>query len=168
MESDPRAVEKAAEYGIPVAREDPSAISLPSESVSATIFSHSLEHLPHPREVLRETARVSRPDAELHIAVPNGRAAGIDLEGVSWGHLSYPLHFWYFDRDNLVRLITESGFEIVDVSYRMTWGFHRPLWRRALAQRGFSAAATQASALLKEVLRRPERRDVLRVVARRR
>jgi SAM-dependent methyltransferase len=168
VDADPRAVEKAAEYGIPVAREDPSAVSLPSKSVSATIFCHSLEHLPHPTEALREVARVSCPGAELHIAVPNGRAAGLDLEGVSWGHLSYPLHFWYFDGDTLGRLVTDSGFDVTQVSYRMTWGFHWAVWRQVAKHDGLRAAGAYVQALMSEVIRHRERGDVLRLMARRR
>jgi SAM-dependent methyltransferase len=167
VEADRRAAEKATEYGIDVAVEDPAGIDLPSGSVDATILCHSLEHLPDPRAALTEIARVSRPGAELHIAVPNGESVGLERQGAGWGHLSYPLHFWYFDPDNLLGLLRDTGFNPQAVSYRMTWGFHRLTWRRAAEVRGWGPVARDAGVTAAQVVRSPSRRDVLRVTARR-
>jgi SAM-dependent methyltransferase len=167
VEADRRAATKAAEYGIGVAIEDPSKISLPARCVDAAILCHSLEHLPDPSAVLKEIARVSRPGAELQIAVPNGDSAGLEVQTLKWGHLSYPLHFWYFDARNLQALLLEAGFEPEVVSYRMTWGFQWLTWRQEAARRGWRSVAGQIATLVTEVVRRPSRRDVLRVTARR-
>jgi SAM-dependent methyltransferase len=167
VEADRRAAEKAAEYGIDVVVEDPAQISLPSGSVDATILCHSLEHLPDPRAALIEIARVSRPGAELHIAVPNGDAAGLERQGAAWGHISYPLHFWYFDADSLLRLVRETGFKTETVTYRMTWGFHRLTWRRARELQGWSPVVRDVAETVARVVWRPSRKDVLRLTARR-
>ena len=165
VEGDSRAVERAAELGLRVELEDPAALSLPSDSIDVTIFCHSLEHLPGPLEALEEAARVSKPNAEIHIAVPNGDAAGLQVEGADWGHLSFPLHFWYFDARSLVSLLTEAGLRVQTVSYRMTWGFHVQLWRKQATQEGPSAALMAALSILRRVAASPNRKDVLRVVA---
>lgn len=168
VDADPRAAETAREYGIPVLLEDPARLPLPARSVDATILCHSLEHLPHPERVLEEVARLSRPGGELHIAVPNGASAGLALEGSEWGHVSFPLHFWYFDDRSLSRLLVRSGFEPVATSYRMTWGFQWGTWRRERRRAGLATAARTALMLTWSVTRDPRKRDVLRVVARRR
>ena len=165
IEGDARAAKRAAELGLRVEVEDPAALSLPTESIDVTIFCHSLEHLPRPVAALEEAARVSKPHAEIHIAVPNGDAAGLKVEGPDWGHVSFPLHFWYFDARSLVSLLTGAGLQIQTVSYRMTWGFHLPLWRRKAAEEGALAALTAALDMLRRVVTSPNRKDVLRVVA---
>lgn len=168
VEADPRAVKKATEYGIDVALEDPAEIGLPTASVDATILCHSLEHLSDPGAALEEIARLSRPGAELHVAVPNGAAEGLERQGASWGHLSFPLHLWYFDAGSLLGLMEDAGFEPESVTYRMTWGFHRLTWSDAIRARGWRAVVPEIAATVVTVLSRPERRDVLRVTARRR
>ena len=66
-----------------------------------------------PNAELAELARVLKPGGELHLAVPNGQAVCLSIDGLDWHQLSHPFHFWYFDVDNLVELLRRHGFEPV-------------------------------------------------------
>jgi hypothetical protein len=61
-----------------------------------------------------------------------------------------------------------SGFDVTQVSYGMTWGFHWAVWRQVAKYDGLRAAGACVQALMSEVIRHPERGDVLRRMARRR
>jgi SAM-dependent methyltransferase len=121
VELDPAAAETAHEYGVPVHVGDLQDLELPSASVDVGILQHSLEHLAEPNRVLGELARVIRPGGSLHIAVPNGAAAGLAIEKETWAFLSNPVHFWYFDEMTLRKLLRRHDFVVERIRYRTTW-----------------------------------------------
>jgi ubiquinone/menaquinone biosynthesis C-methylase UbiE len=143
-------------------------VGLPAKQFDIAIMCHSLEHVPQPRAELAELARLVKPGGRLHIAVPNGHAVRLDQDGLEWAHLSHPLHLWYFDSDNLARLLREYGFEPVIGPTTTTRHHALNAWRDQLRRRGFGAATRTLLAFLGESRRRPDGGDVLRVVAERR
>lgn len=87
-------------------------LALRAASIDVVILQHALEHIPDPAGVIAEIARITRPGGELHIAVPNGNAAGLRHEREHWGALSFPQHFWYFDSRSLTRLLHAHSFSV--------------------------------------------------------
>jgi SAM-dependent methyltransferase len=165
VDFDPRAVEKAAEYGVPVHLGDLRSAQLPSDSVDVGIMGHSLEHVPDPAAEIREFARILRPGGRLHIAVPNGHALGLELDGTDWMHLSFPLHFWFFDAATLTRLLEQNGFSLAGPPKTVDRLHYVGRWRHGLRDGGIGEATRAFAQHLRGSLGAKDSGDVLRVVA---
>lgn len=81
-----------------------------------------LEHVLHPREHLRETARILKPGGRMWLVTPNGEAnlsplrrSAHDL--AARGEPLLPMldqgHLQFFSRGNLLRLFEDCGFRVV-------------------------------------------------------
>jgi 2-polyprenyl-3-methyl-5-hydroxy-6-metoxy-1,4-benzoquinol methylase len=163
VDFDERAAQAAASYGVDVHVGALDELPEPHGTFDDMVMSHSLEHVHDPRATLSAAARFVRPGGRLHIAVPNGAARALALQGQGWFHLSFPLHLWFYDERTLRRLCDEHGFEVIDTRHRMTWPAHVRRWRS-----GAGSAAREAPTLVLTTVFAPRRRDVLAVVARRR
>jgi SAM-dependent methyltransferase len=162
------AAKVAAQYAIPVHVGPIESAPFRAASFDVAVMSHSLEHLPDPDVAIAAVSRFVRAGGELHIAVPNGVAAGLEIERDDWFHLSWPLHFWFYSLQDLAELLARHGFEVTDVSYRMTWSPHLRRLREQLAARCGRPAFVDLLRVVRAVLSDASRRDVLRVVAHKR
>jgi SAM-dependent methyltransferase len=79
-----------------------------------------IEHLPRPKETLREILRVLRPGGELLMSVPNfghwyprGRVM-LGLFGYDRRGILDDTHLRFFTRSSLRRLVRNCGFDIVE------------------------------------------------------
>lgn len=170
IDLDERAAQAAARFGITVHPRPLADVALPEASIDVAIYQHSLEHLPDPDGALAETARVVAPGGEVHIALPNGDAAGLAYERERWGSLFCPGHFWFFDARTLQQLLERHGFTVTSVGTRTIWIDHWRLFRYTLSDTSVSRprrarVALRAVRAAAGSLRRG-RGDVLRVVAR--
>lgn len=156
---------KAAEYGVEVRVGNLADLAIPSDAFDAAILCHSLEHVPDPNVELGELARLLVPGGTLHIAVPNGAAVRLRRDGLGWAHLSHPLHFWYFDRVTLGRLLDRHGFDLV-APMRTTTRHHAFMaWVHEGRRMGWGRATSRFLGFLRETLGRSDGGDVLRAVA---
>jgi hypothetical protein len=121
--------------------------------------------MPDPELAIRAASRLTKRGGELHVAVPNGASAGLAYEQAEWFHLSWPIHFWFYDIEDLMQSLARHGFEIREVSYRMTWSPHVERWRRRSTVVGARAACWDFARLAARVCADPSRRDVLRITA---
>lgn len=156
---------KGAEYGVEIRVGNLADLKLPSASFDVAILCHSLEHVPDPNVELAELARVLRPGGRIHLAVPNGNAVRLRLDGQRWDHLSHPFHFWYFDPRTIQRLLGQHGFVPVQGPTTTTRHHAWTAWRHDLRCRGLRAANRRLLAYLRASARRWDGGDVLRVVA---
>jgi SAM-dependent methyltransferase len=166
VDTSPRAVERARALGIPVRLGPLRELRLAEASFDVGVLCHSLEHVADPVAELREVARLVRPGGSVHVAVPNGRAGGLRLEGEAWEHVSVPLHLWFFDARTLARALRTAGLEPIGPVQASS--SYRPLarmMREARAGGRLAAAATATRRLW--AAWGHECGDVLRVVARR-
>lgn len=168
VEFDAAAAEVGARHGVPIHVGGLDDLRLPPASVDVAILQHSLEHVPDPRALLRELARIVRPGGTLHLALPNGAAAGLQHQRDSWGCLFAPEHFWYFDAATLGVLLQDLGFAPTRVSHHTIWANHRRLWQTRLPEVGRLGVLREALPVLLEHLRRRDAGDILRLVAERR
>lgn len=83
----------------------------PENFFDLVILWHVLEHLPDPRETLREIRRILRPGGEVVVAVPNFSSWQARWAGPAWFHLDPPRHVYHFPLAALRMLLTDCGFE---------------------------------------------------------
>ncbi len=159
------AARKGAEYGVDIRVGNLVDLRLPTSSFDVAILSHSLEHLPDPNVELTELARLLKPGGRIHIAVPNGSAVRLKLDGRNWDHLSHPFHLWYFDPRTLVRILTRHGF--VPIRSPVTTTRHHAVtaWKRIARRKGWWVATRGLMAFLKASIQVRDGGDVVRVVA---
>ncbi len=84
---------------------------------AAVVFWHSLEHLPEPRQAVREAARLLRRGGLLAIAVPNTDSLQARALGDRWLHLDPPLHLVHLSERALIARLEECGFRVERVSH---------------------------------------------------
>jgi SAM-dependent methyltransferase len=164
---EPNAAEAGRAQGVEIRIGNLVDLALPSESFDVGMMCHSLEHVPDPNVELAELRRVLRPGAQLQIAVPNGAAVRLAMDGPDWWHLSHPLHFWYFDPENLANLVRKHGFEPTRVSSVL-----RPnvlaAWKFDRKKHGLGGATRRLTEVSGATLKSGLRGDSLRLTAIRR
>jgi hypothetical protein len=74
-----------------------------------------LEHTQDPRAQLTRIHALLKPGGVLALAVPNIRSLGARLAGRSWPWIAPPAHLWYFSSTTLARLLSQCGFEILEI-----------------------------------------------------
>jgi 2-polyprenyl-3-methyl-5-hydroxy-6-metoxy-1,4-benzoquinol methylase len=70
-----------------------------------------IEHLRQPDALARFAADALRPGGILVVQTPDSGSVPARLMGRYWPPIAPPEHIWYFKRSNLIRLLTEGGFE---------------------------------------------------------
>jgi 2-polyprenyl-3-methyl-5-hydroxy-6-metoxy-1,4-benzoquinol methylase len=90
----------------------------PAESFSIIHFSHLIEHVPDPRGFLGEVRRILAPQGYAIITTPNVDGFQARLFGKGW-RSAIADHLTLFSKRTLGRMISESGFEILQT---VTWG----------------------------------------------
>ena len=80
---------------------------------TAAIMSAYLEHESAPRDVLQKTMRIMRPGAHLVIKVPNYGCLNRIVMGQKWCGFRYPDHVNYWTPKTLIKIIRDTGFQIV-------------------------------------------------------
>ncbi len=81
-------------------------------------FSHVIEHVPDPRQFLRDVWQVMKPGGYTIIVTPNTSGFQAKLFGARW-RSAIADHLNLFSTKNLKRIVLESGF---DVLTHRTWG----------------------------------------------
>jgi SAM-dependent methyltransferase len=74
-----------------------------------TLF-HVMEHVTNPRDVLKEVARILKPDGSIVLQVPNIDSLQFRLFGSRWYGLDIPRHVIDYSTDAIFRLLSDSGF----------------------------------------------------------
>lgn len=109
-----RSIQRALENGIPaVAAPSLSQAKLPAASFEAAVMWQVLEHLPDPRETLREIHRLLKPSGPLLLSVPNAESPIAHwLKGDSRGY-DVGRHLWHFSKSTLATFLQEEGWELL-------------------------------------------------------
>ena len=143
VEISPIARSIATEKGLPVV---PTLAHLPiTYQFDLVTLWHVLEHVPDPRATLHQLFEQMSPGAVLIAAVPDRESWDCEHYGEAWAAWDVPRHLFHFRRQDLVQLLTETGFQLVGV--KNMW-FDAPYVSMLSEQyRG----ATQALALVKGV-----------------
>ena len=76
---------------------------------------HSFEHMPDPRDALRDVYQLLKPGRFALIRIPVGQSYAWRTYGVNWVALDAPRHLYLHTRASMQRLVTEVGFQLVDM-----------------------------------------------------
>jgi 2-polyprenyl-3-methyl-5-hydroxy-6-metoxy-1,4-benzoquinol methylase len=87
----------------------------PSDHFDAVALVDVIEHVPSPKTVLKEVARVLKPGGAVYLVTPDMKSLTSRLMGRYWWALR-PGHIFYFDAGTLKRTLEAAGFEVVHTS----------------------------------------------------
>jgi 2-polyprenyl-3-methyl-5-hydroxy-6-metoxy-1,4-benzoquinol methylase len=80
-----------------------------------------IEHVPDPREALTALHRIVRTEGLLFLSTPDAGSRVARLMRSRWHYLDPVQHLVLFGRENLARILRDSGFEVVSTR---TFGHH--------------------------------------------
>lgn len=111
--------------------------SLPAASFDVISMIEVIEHLPLPRDPIRQAARLLRPGGLLLLTTGNLRSLAARWAGLRYHYCAPEIHVSLFDPECLSRLYASEGLEPIRVRYRGVVRFkvlktlrHRPLLRK--------------------------------------
>jgi SAM-dependent methyltransferase len=73
---------------------------------------HVLEHLPDPRETLREVNRILKDDGLLVVSTPNFDSFQAKVSKEKWFHLDMPRHYYHFSTRTLTQMLGSLDFRV--------------------------------------------------------
>jgi 2-polyprenyl-3-methyl-5-hydroxy-6-metoxy-1,4-benzoquinol methylase len=115
LEPDEDAVHRARDAGLDVRQGLLPDSGLPEASFDHVFLNHVFEHLHKPRAAADEILRLLRPGGRVWLSQPNLGAIGLEVFGASWRGLETPRHLSLYTRQSLARLLSEAGFEAVEM-----------------------------------------------------
>lgn len=115
--------EPAARYGreqrgVPIEVGTLDEVDLGGSRFGAVHFSHVIEHVPSPRSFLRSVRELLIPGGLMVLVTPNTAGLQPRLFGARW-RSAIADHVHLFSRRNLVRLLSQEGFTVLQTQ---TWG----------------------------------------------
>jgi len=108
---------RAATVGLKIHHGTLAEAAYPNAFFDVVRLNHVLEHLPEPKSVFREIARILKPDGLVYLTVPNTRSLVFWLFGENWYGLDSPRHVISYCPQSLEYLCDTTGFEIVAIDF---------------------------------------------------
>jgi 2-polyprenyl-3-methyl-5-hydroxy-6-metoxy-1,4-benzoquinol methylase len=84
--------------------------AFPGRSFDLVTLFHVMEHVTNPREVLKEVARILRPEGSLVLQVPNIDSWQFRIFGARWYGLDIPRHVIDYSSHAMLALLADTGF----------------------------------------------------------
>jgi len=84
--------------------------AFPDRSFDIVTLFHVMEHVTNPRDVLKEVARILKPDGSVVLQVPNIDSWQFGMFGAKWYGLDIPRHVIDYSKDAMLRLLLDAGF----------------------------------------------------------
>lgn len=89
--------------------------AFPSQHFDVVTAAELLEHIPDPRALVHEVARILRPDGLFWTTTPHARGLSARVLGLDWRCIWPPEHLQLFSISGLKELLGSAGFRSVHV-----------------------------------------------------
>jgi SAM-dependent methyltransferase len=83
---------------------------IPPSLYDVAVLSNVLEHVPNPRQMLRDVSRILSPNGRIWISCPNSQSWLRGVFGRYWINWHVPFHISQFSTETLKNLLQETGF----------------------------------------------------------
>ncbi len=118
-----------------------------------------LEHAHDPRATLRRLRSLLTPNGHLVGVVPNFQSIERKVFGRDWFALDIPRHLQHFGATSLVRILTASGFEVIEVRHtsghdNLRWSIQRRLGKHHAAENPAVAPDRSSATALRRTVSR--------------
>ena len=87
-----------------------------TECFDVVLASELIEHLPDPRALIIEVARILRPGGLFWATTPNGSGVSAKTVGMDWTVISPPEHLQLFSASGVRQLLAEGGFRDIRIA----------------------------------------------------
>lgn len=114
VEADEGTSRAAAMRGLDVFNGTLCEARFPDGRFDAAAMYHVIEHVPSPRQELRELCRVIKPGGWLVLETPNIATVWYRLLGARWRQF-IPDHIFFFTPKTIIRLCENGGFEVCEL-----------------------------------------------------
>jgi SAM-dependent methyltransferase len=106
-----------AQRGLDIVVGDSLSTAFADGTFDLITFWDVLEHLPDPRQALREARRLARTSALLIIGIPNPESLEAHIFDRYWAGWDVPRHLWLFPRQILIQMLQETGWNVEEIRY---------------------------------------------------
>jgi SAM-dependent methyltransferase len=120
LDVSPNAVKHVRELGFEVFQGELREAQFPSQHFDVITAAELLEHLPEPRLLLDEVARLLRPGGLFWTTTPHARGLSARVLGLKWRCIWPPEHLQLFSAGGLKALMLDVGFR--DIRIKTTGG----------------------------------------------
>ena len=117
VDSDPRAVEAAAQAGLMIHRGSVEHLDLQQSSYELALMIQTIEHVADPPAVLSAVRDILQPGGRLIVVTDNTDSLDFKLfKGRCWGGYHFPRHWNLFNPRSLRKLAGKVGLEVESLS----------------------------------------------------
>jgi len=107
------AVEVCKKSNLDVFHGDLFSANLSDASFDVVNLSHVIEHVPDPKALFIEVARILKPNGLFIVKTPNSQALGRALFDTNWFANEVPRHLYLFSEKNLLEMAEASSLKMV-------------------------------------------------------
>jgi 2-polyprenyl-3-methyl-5-hydroxy-6-metoxy-1,4-benzoquinol methylase len=115
VEADENALKSAEKFGLNIKIGVFEPGMFPEAFFDYVTMDQVIEHVPNPKETLREIAKILKPGGRFVFTTPNGAGLGARIFGEKWIHWHAPYHLQYFSKASIRKLVAESDFDLVSL-----------------------------------------------------
>lgn len=99
---------------------DAHALPFTSNTYETVYCTHALEHMKHPKRVLSEMVRVTKPEGQLVLTVPHPRYESVVGKLINGYHGPF-MHRHVFSPQGIKSLVEEAGFKVKKITTQKWW-----------------------------------------------
>lgn len=109
---------KAKEYSNIIGINSYPALNDLNEKYDVVVMWHSLEHIPEPKQILKQLSDKMNPDSYIFIRVPAFDSLFRKIFGKRWIWFQPENHYFHYSLESLAYLLKEAGFKVESITHR--------------------------------------------------
>ncbi len=143
VDFDVEAARNASSKGVHVHVGSLEAQKFAAGTFDAVTMSHFIEHVHHPRQLIKECWRILKPGGRLVMVTPNTGSFGHRLYRDKWMHLDPPRHLHLFNMNTLRGLAESARFSSIEVFTSIRDAYGMFIGSRSIRRHGSYAMGSQ-------------------------